>query len=34
MAAAPPTATLTIAGKFGIPQFNESNDFDQWENEM
>ena len=34
MAAAVPTATLTIAAKYGIPQFNESNDFDQWENEM
>ena len=29
-----PTATLTIAAKYGIPQFNENNDFDQWENEV
>ena len=34
MATAAPKATLTIAAKYGIPQFNENNDFDQWETEM
>ena len=32
MAAAVPT--LTIAAKYGLPQFKETRDFDQWENEM
>ena len=34
MATAAPSATLAIALKHGIPQFNENNDFDQWQNEM
>ena len=27
-------SALTVAAKYGVPQFSENGDFDQWENEM